>query len=188
MNYFIFEQNKLSLDKESILLIKEFATLWESTRNKTTGDSKGEQRKRAYREFTYMFLMYDWESPYKAFSTKDRHETSLDDSSLTVDEYNDKDFKLACVKYQKIQETRMLKLLQGMYKTIDELTLFLSTVDLQERDIDGKPIFNAKQISDTLAGVGKTVTSLDTVEAIVRKEKEGEGSKLRGDRKPGIMD
>ena len=82
----------------------------------------------------------------------------------------------------------MLKLLNGMYKTIDELTLFMNTVDLQERDVDGKPIFNAKQISDTIAGVGKTVTSLETVEAIVRREKEGDGARLRGDKKPGLFD
>jgi hypothetical protein len=188
MNYFLFEDNKLVLNKETILLIKEFDKLWELDRNKIPGDAKGTQRRRAFKEFTYMYLMYDWESPYKAFSDKDRHETSLSDSELTQEQLLDEDFKLACRKYCSIQETRMLKLLNGMYKTIDELTLFLSTVDLQERDIDGKPIFNAKQISDTIAGVGKTVTSLETVEAIVRREKEGDAAKLRGDRKPGTFD
>jgi hypothetical protein len=188
MNYFLFENNKLTLDKESILLIKEFGILWEATRNKTKGDAKGEERTRTFKEFTYMYLMYDWESPYKAFSDTERHETSLEDSGLTGKELSDEFFQAACRKYQRIQETRMLKLLNGMYKSIDELTLFLSTVDLQERDIDGKPIFNAKQISDTISGVGKTVTSLEAVEAIVRREKEGDAAKLRGDRKPGIFD
>lgn len=188
MDYFLFDNNKLTLNKEAILLIKEFAVLWEVSRNKIEGDAQGHLRKRAFREFTYMYLMYDWESPYKNFSDKDRHETSLDDSGLTNKQYNDELFKEACNKYVKIQDTRMLKLLQSMYKTIDELTLFLATVDLQERDIDGKPIFNAKQISDTIAGVGKTVTSLESVEAIVRKQKDGDKEKIRGDRKPGIFD
>lgn len=188
MDYFIFENNKLQLNKETILLVKEFATLWDAARNKMSGDAKGTDRRLCMKEFTYMYLMYDWESPYKAFSDKDRHETSLADSELNEKEYKDENFKLACRKYVSIQETRMLKLLNGMYKTVDELTLFLSTVDLQERDVDGKPIFNAKQISETLAGVGKTVTSLETVEAIVRREKEGDAAKLRGDRKPGIFD
>jgi hypothetical protein len=188
MDYFLFENNKLSLNREVILLIEEFAKLWEQDRNKTSSDKKGENRILTFKEFTYMYLRYDWESPYKAFSDKDRHETSLSDSGLTEDQVIDPDFRAACKKYQQIQDTRMLKLLNGMYKTVDELTLFLSTVDLQERDMDGRPIFNAKQISDTLAGVGKTVTSLETVEAIVRKEKEGDAAKLRGDRKPGLFD
>jgi hypothetical protein len=188
MNYFIFEGNKLTLDKESILLIKEFAELWDIDRNKINGDTRGYDRKRAFREFTYMFLMYDWESPYKQFTDKERHDTALADSELTNKQFNDEFFKAACKKYQQIQETRMLKLLQGMYRTIEELTLFMHTIDLQERDIDGKPIFNAKQISDTIAGIGKTVTSLETVEAIVRREKEGDGAKLRGDKKPGTFD
>ena len=188
MNYFTFENNKLALNKESILLINEFAVLWETDRNKINGDTRGYDRKRAFREFTYMFLMYDWESPYKHFTDKERHETSLADSELTNKQFTDEEFQKACKKYQQIQETRMLKLLNGMYKTIDELTLFMNTVDLQERDVDGKPIFNAKQISDTIAGVGKTVTSLETVEAIVRREKEGDGARLRGDKKPGLFD
>lgn len=188
MNYFLFENNKLTLDREIILLIKEFANLWEPARNKEPGDAKGTERRRCFREFTYIYLMYDWESPYKAFSDKDRHETSLADAAMADKDLLDETFRGASKKYREIQDTRMLKLLNGMYKTIDELTLFLSTVDLQERDVDGKPIFNAKQISDTIAGVGKTVTSLETVEAIVRREKEGDAAKLRGDRKPGTFD
>ena len=188
MNYFIFENNKLQLNKESILLIKEFAPLWDIDRNKINGDTRGYDRKRAFREFTYMFLMYDWESPYKQFTDQERHNDSLADSELTNKQFNDPLFVEACKKYQKIQETRMLKLLQACYKAVDELTLFYNTVDLQERDVDGKPIFNAKQINDTIASQGKTIISLESLEAIVRREKEGDAAKLRGDKKPGTFD
>lgn len=188
MDYFKFDDNKLSLNKEAILLIKDFAALWEVGRNKIEGDSQGLHRKRAFREFTYMYLMYDWESPYKNFSDRERHETALDDAGLTPKQFGDELFKAACKKYIDIQDTRMVKLLKGMNKTIDELTLFLSTVDLQERDVDGKPIFNAKQINDMLNSVGKTVTTLEQVEAIVRKQKEGGKERIRGDNTPGLFD
>ncbi len=188
MKYFLFEDNKLVLNKESILLVKEFADLWDTSRNRIEGDNRGYERKRAYKEFTYMFLMFDWESPYKAYTEKEKHEAASYDADMVQKDLDNELFKLACIKYQELQETRMLKLLNSMHKTIDELQLFFSTVDLQERDMEGRPIFNAKQVSDTIAGIGRTVVSLQTVESIVKQEKEGEESKLRGDKKAGLFD
>lgn len=188
MNVFLFENQKLTLNKEQILLIPEFATLWDASRNKIEGDARGLEKKRAFREFTYIFLMYDWGSPYTNFSDKERHETSLSDSMLTKKQFDDEEFKKAAKKYQEIQETRLYKLLRSSYKVVDELRLFYETVDLQERDIDGKPIFNAKQIMDSLNSLSKTLKSLEEVEEMVAKEREGEGSKLRGDATPGLFD
>lgn len=188
MDYFLFESNKVVLNKEAILLIKEFATLWDSTRNKIEGDTRGHEKKRAYREFTYMYLMYDWESPYKSYSDMERHQNAVSDSELTKKQFEDELFQTACKKYQDIQDTRMLKLLKSANRAIDEIRLFYENLDLQERDVDGRPIFNAKQVLDSLGGLGKTVLSLETLEAIVQKQKEGEGSKLRGDVMPGMFD
>lgn len=188
MNIFIFENQKLTLNKEQILLIPEFAALWHADRNKIEGDSRGLEKKRAFREFTYIYLMYDWGSPYTNFSDRERHETAMSDSMLTKKQIDDPEFKAACKKYQDIQETRLYKLLRSSYKVVDELRLFYETVDLQERDIDGKPIFNATQVMASLNGLSKTLKSLEEVEEMVAKEREGEGSKLRGDAKPGLFD
>lgn len=188
MKYFIFENGDLDLHKEEILLIKEFARLYEPMRNRIDGDTRGIQRKRAFREFTYMFLMYDWESPYINFSDRERHEAALSDSMLTDKFFKDEDFQLACKKYQEIQDTRMLKLLKSAYRACDELRLYFETVDLQERDMDGKFIVSAQSTMNTIAALGKTVKGLEDLESIVKKQREEGGAKLRGDVEPGMFD
>lgn len=187
MKIFIFENQKLVINKEEVLLVKEFNDLWETNRNKIEGDSRGIDKKRAFREFTYIYLMYDWESPYKNFSDTERKNTAIEDSSLTSKQLTDDKFLAACKKYQMMQDTQMLKLLKGAYRAIDELTLYYETIDLQERDGEGKPIFNAKQLLDSLSGLGKTIESIERLEEVVKKQREV-GSKLRGDVEPGMFD
>lgn len=188
MKIFIFESQKLALNKEEILLVKEFADLWDTNRNKMEGDTRGYEKKRAYREFTYIYLMYDWESPYKNFSEVERRATTIDDSSLTDKQLQDDKFLLACKKYAEMQDTQMVKLLKSAYRAIDEVRLFYETVDLQERDLDGKPIFNAKQLLDSLGGLGKTIQSVEALEEVVKKQKEANTKVLRGDVEPGMFD
>lgn len=188
MNIFLFENQKLTLNKESILLVKEFDELWDAQRNRIEGDNRGYDRKRAYREFTYIFLMYDWESPYKNFSEKERHEAALSDSELTDKQFKDDKFKAACKKYQEIQDTPQVKLLKSAYRMIDELRLFYELADLQERDEFGKHILNANQAVTSLANLGKMVLGLEDLEAVVRKQKEAGGKGTRGDVEAGLLD
>jgi len=132
--------------------------------------------------------MYDWESPYKNFSEKERRQIAIEDSLLTEKQLNDEVFIAACKKYQDMQDTPMVKLLKSSYRAIDEVRLFYEMVDLQERDGEGRPIFNSKQLLDSLAGLGKTIESVERLEEIVKKQKEVGGGKLRGDIEPGLFD
>jgi hypothetical protein len=188
MKLFIFENQKLTVNKEEVLLVKEFNELWDTNRNKIDGDNRGYEKKRAHREFAFIYLMYDWESPYKNFSERERRITAIEDSMLTDKQLQDEKFLAACKKYQEMQDTHMVKLLKSAYRAIDEIRLFYETIDLQERDGDGKPIFNAKQLLDSLSGLGKTIQSVEILEEVVRKQKESTVGKLRGDVEPGIFD
>lgn len=188
MKLFIVENRELVVNKDEVLLIREFGDLWEAQRNKMPGDIRGGERKLATREFTYIYLMYDWESPYKNFSDAERHTEALYDSQLTTKQFEDERLRKACVKYQSMQETHMSRLLKSAYRTIDELRLFYELVNLQERDEYGKPIHNAKQVLDSLGGLGKVVTSVEQLEEVVRKQKEASGKALRGDVEPGMFD
>lgn len=188
MNIFTFEDNKLQLNKPEVLLVKEFADLWEPMRNRIDGDKSGYDRKRAHKEFAYIFLMYDWESPYKNFSQQERHLTAVEDTGLTDKFLKDEKFLAACRKYQEMQDTIEVKLLNSAYKTCSELTLFYTNVDLQERDIDGRFILNHKQVMDSIAGLGKMVEGLERLQEVVRKQKEANAPKLRGDIEPGMFD
>jgi len=188
MDIFTFEDNRLQLNKTSILLVKEFAELWEPMRNRIDGDKSGYDRKRAYKEFTYIYLMYDWESPYKNFSEVERHLTAVEDCGLSKKFLEDEKFLAACRKYQDMQDTIEVKLLKSAYKSCTELTLFYTNVDLQERDMEGRYILNHKQVMDSIANLGKMVAGLEVLQEVVRKQKEANAPKLRGDIEPGMFD
>ena len=91
MQIFIFDNttNSLRIDDYSILLVKEFAKLWEPERNKCKEDKKGEQRIRAYKEFAYIYLVLDFKSPYFKYLERDKHEAALADSGLDESDLKD---------------------------------------------------------------------------------------------------
>lgn len=188
MDIFTLENQKLTINKETILLVSEFNVLWDASRNRIDGDTRGYERKRAFKEFAYMYLMYDWASPYRNYSEVERHQAALSDSQLSDKHYQDDKFKLACQKYQDLQDTPQLKLLKAAYRMCDELRLFYSIADLQERGEDGKHILNAKQAIDSIANLGKMVNGLDELEQVVKKQKESGIKQLRGGVEAGLLD
>ena len=175
MTIFIYDQVRmeLTLNEPEILLTKEFAALWSNERNITKEDPTGVKRKRAFKEFTYMYLMIDWQSHYSEFSEYERNEAAKADSGITEEEFNDPLFRAACRKYREIQESaRDIKLVRAAQNKADELIdYFNEGSDLQERDpISGKPVFKAKDIMGEMSMVGKVLDELDALEARVKKK------------------
>lgn len=188
MDLFTFEDYQIQLNKPEILLVKEFADLWETGRNKIDGDKRGGEKKRAFREFTYIYLVYDWKSPYSEYSEKEKIDAAISDSQLTAVQLKDEKFLAACKKYNDLQNSRIMKLLQSAYKSCDELRLYFDTIDLQERDpITGKPIYAARDLIASIANLGKTVEGLQELEYMVKKDKEKERG-LRGGQEAGMFD
>lgn len=189
MNLFIYEDYNLQLNKPEILLIKEFAELFTLKYNANTdGDKDGRKRLKAMRACTYIYLVYDWKSPYSEYSDSEKVEAALDDSKLSKKDIEDDLILEAAVKYKHLQETRTLKLLNDAYCMIDELRLYFRTTSLQERDPEtGKPIHSAKEAMSNLSALGKTVEGLQQLEYMVKKEQEKEKS-LRGNAEKGMYD
>ena len=125
MKFFLFDNstNSVVVNEPEVLLIKEFAALWNNDRNKTKGDPKGIKKTRAYRELTYIWLMLDWTSPYVDFDEQERHQECLKDAGLTEKEWNDPDFRAACRKYRELQNSsRALKLIKSAQGVVDKIT------------------------------------------------------------------
>ena len=190
MQIFIFDNltNTLRIDDYSILLVKEFAKLWEPERNKCKEDKKGELRIRAYKEFTYIYLVLDFKSPYFKYLEKDKHEAALVDSGLTEDDLKDKDFIAAYRKYQELQETDpILSLIKTAYHTIYKMRVHLDSIDFSEVDADGKPIYKPKDVIGDLTSISKIRTELQTLEELHKTNQEAE-AKVRGDVALGMLD
>lgn len=190
MQIFIFDNatNSLRIDDYSILLVKEFAKLWEPERNKCKEDKKGEQRIRAYKEFTYIYLVLDFKSPYFKYLEKEKHEAAMADSGLEEKDLKDQDFINAYHKYQEIQESDpILALIKTAYHTIYKMRVHLDSIDFSEVDADGKPIYKPKDVIGDLTSISKIRAELQTLEQLHKTEQEAAAA-VRGGVALGMMD
>lgn len=181
-------RKEVIVNEPDILLIKEFANLWTNDRNITKKDPTGKDKTKAFREFTYIYCAIDWGSPYKQYSEQERHEEALRDASLTQSEFDDEIFRQACRKYKAIQEeSKVGKLLKSYYDTISKMTIELDNMDLGERDLNGKPIWKAKDIMAEIANAAKMLDGIQQLEAKYKTEQEV-ASSLRGEQVAGYRD
>lgn len=189
MNLFTYENYQLQLNKPEIELIKEFGELFSLKYNAgVDGDKDGRKRMKAFRAFTYIYLVYDWKSPYSEYSDKEKIEAALVDSKLDEKDIQDERIVAAIIKYRSLQETRSLRLLTDAYHAIDELRLYFRTTSLQEKDPEsGKPIYAAKDLIANIAALGKTVEGLQQLEYMVKKEQEKEKG-IRAGATKGMFD
>lgn len=191
MNFFKYDKTSglVTLDVDEILLVKELNSLLEEERNKSKSDKTGVRKERAFKELTYIFLFFDWDSPYAQFAEQDRHEEAFNDSKLTKDEFDDPVFREACRKYDSLQNSSLeIRLLQAAMKAIDGQIYYLEHIDLQERDsVTGKPIFKSKDLIAEIKGCKDLITSLQDLKAQVKKGLQAE-STIRGDVKTGLFD
>ena len=191
MKFFLFDNsaNDVQINTPEVLLIREFAALWEPSRNKTKEDPKGSKRTRAFREFTYIWLMCDWASPYSDYTEQERHTEAMKDARLTEKEWTDPTFRAACRKYRELQNSsRSLKLIKAAQDVVDKITDYFETLDLQERDpVSGKPIFKTKDIMAELSNVSDVIDQLKTLEVLYKREQEQDNG-LMGNVEIGAFD
>jgi len=188
MELFIVNENmQAEINKADVFLIKEFKALFEVTRCKVPSDAKGVTKLRARKELVFIYLMYDWKTPYSEYSSKEKLDAAILDSGIDPKWIDDTILKAACQKYESMQDSRILRLLRSAYKAVDELRIYFDTLKLDERDLNGKPIFLTKNVLAEIAGLGKTVEGLQQLEFMVMKERE-KSTNLRGDQEPGLFD
>ena len=179
----------LKINEYEILLIKEFAALWDIERNKCKEDPKWTKRLRAWREFKYIWLFCDWKSPYQQYLERQKHDAAMEDSGLTQEEWDDPVFHAAVRKYMEIKDSsRILSLIKTAYRTLEKMRVSLDNIDLEERDNNSKPIFKAKDVLADIASIGVMADKLKELELNYKKDQMQSNAKNRGDVKPGFMD
>lgn len=166
MNVFIYDNgnNRLEINEPEILLIKEFKAL--SDRDKTKNKS------RLWKELTYIYLAIDWKSLYNQYSEQERHVEALSDSGITEEEFNDPLFREACRKYKALQDSnKSIKMLRAAMNAADQfIDYFTDIVDLNERDVNGKPVFTAEKVMKEVGMLNKVHEELTILENRVKKE------------------
>lgn len=172
----VFQYNsstgKVELEDGNLLLIKEFRDLMDDNRNKCKQDPTGKKHLRAFREFTYIWLALDWNSLYKDYTIKERHEEALKDGEITEKEWDDPTFRAACRKYRDLQNSsRAIKILHASERAVDRITDYFNSIDPQERDEQtGKPIWKVKDLQTEISNIPKLLEELQTMEQLVKRE------------------
>lgn len=188
MDLFMYNGTEVALNKPELILVPEFKAIWNDKRNKSTEDKKGEKKAWAYKVFTFIYLMYDWQSPYAEYEDSERKEVILEEQGLSNKEINTTEVKAAVEKYLVMQRSLKLELLLSAKRAARELILFFNTVSLTRTDeLTGKYLVNAKDVINNLQTVGKAVEGIDELINQVKKEREG-GKSFRGGSKPGTFD
>lgn len=191
MKFFIYDNDNgnIVLKDESILLISEFKALMSLQRNKSTSDKTGKNRELAFKEFAYIYLFFDWESPYFNLPEQERHEAALLDSGLSSQEFDDPEFRVACRKYDDLQNSSIsIRLLKAAMTSVETVIYYLTHVDVNERnEVDGKPIYKTKDLIAEIKGCKDLIIGLKELENQVKKEMEQE-SGLRGNVEAGYYD
>lgn len=190
MEIFIFDNvtNSLKINEYDILLVKEFAALWDKERNKCKEDKTGEKRLLAYKEFTYIYLTLDFKSPYFKYLEQDKHIAALSDSKLTESDLKNELFIAAYHKYDELQNTDpILSLIKTSYRTLYKTQIYLDSIDYTDTDNDGRPVHKPKDVMNDIATIGTLRSKLQELE-ILHKTNMAAASKVRGDINPGFME
>lgn len=164
--------NRIELNIPEILLVREFAELMKNERNICKEDKTGDLKLKAFREFTYIYLALSWKSLYSDYTEQERHQEALRDANLTEEEFNNPEFRAACRKFREIQDSnRSIKMLKAAQTTIDNfIDYFTTIVDFNERDANGKPVFQGKNIAGELSKLRELHEDLVSFENLVKKE------------------
>lgn len=183
MDFFVFDDvtNTLRINECPILLIKEFKTLWDKDRNKCKEDKTGNERLRAFKEFTYIYLMLDFKSPYYKYLEQEKHEAAMSDSGLTDEDLKNPEFIDAYNKYQEIlYSDPILSLIKTAYRTLYKTQVFLDSIDFTEIDDMGKPLYKPKDVMLDISTIGKMREALNELEE-KHKNSLSADSNVRGD-------
>ena len=191
MDFFQYDKvnDIIEIDDVGLILTKEFNALLDLKRNITKLDKTGKQKTLAFKEFKYIYLFFDWKSPYFSILEQDRHKEAMLDSGLTKEEFDNPLFREACRKYDEIQESNLsLQLLKAAQDATQELIHHLKTINLMERNEDtGVPIFKSKDLMSDLKNCKDVLVTLKELANQVKKDLDV-SSGLRGDVEEGMFD
>jgi hypothetical protein len=163
------------------LMLAPFAALWK--KDKTKG------KKKALAELSAVFFYADYKSDFSEILDEKEKLETIRGFIIGMDpEWEpDEKFHVAVDFYKERQETVSTMLLEDAKHGIKKVSKFLRDVDLQEKDENGKFVYDVKKINDTIGGLPKTVETIAVLERTVKKELQQKDN-LRGGHEKSLME
>lgn len=159
MKCFIYKDGRVQVDI-GILLVKEFAALWDRDKDQ------------ALQELKYIYLLesYDVQNPFKDYSDEERPDRVAD--NVFGRKYKpDKLVQAALVKFCELRDNRTsMRLLAAAKRAIEKVIQYFDTVDFTLTDDKGKPIHDINKLTKTLSGTGGLLKSFAELEEKVKMD------------------
>lgn len=159
------------------LLVPEFKAIWDRDKKK--------DKEKAIQELSYVYFATDYKSPYIQSADPDlTHNIVAKDFMKDPNYKPDKAIAAAIAKYIELQQTPSMRLLKASLKTISNLTSYLETINLHDRDKNDRPVYKPADVTSALKSIGPIIESLNKVKEQVEKE-VAQSATLRGRRLKG---
>ena len=169
---------KLEVEDE-LLLLKPFRELYKT--DKTKDKSK-------FIDFlTIVYYTYDPRSDYNYIINEElRLKEVCDSNGLKVPTFNKTEQD--CINlYKELTNTISTELLKSTKIAIDKVRLFLETVDLNQLDDKGKPVYTINSITSAIKQVPVLAKEVKEAEKQITKELE-EQARARGGNKKSLFE
>lgn len=179
MKLFVYKDYNLRISDEAYAL-RPFKRLVDRDRTK--------EKTKAMKELAYLYFMYDPRSDFSfEIIESDRDLRVKDSIGLETDWKPDKQVQEAIELYKYLTTTSSSLLLQDTRVIIDNIRNTFRSIDLTEKDANGKLVFNIGQVMTAVKQVPSLVKELTDAEKAVSKEIEDMGT-MRGMKQKTILE
>lgn len=152
--------------KPETLTIKVFRDIFNADKSK--------DKSKAYKDFSYIYHMCDYNSPYSNTVESDRSDRIIDE--VIAEKYTPDKLTLeGCKVYKELMETPTSKMLTVIKKKVNESIEFLDNLDINEDNI--------KMMQTLTKDFTSFMSSYKQLEDLVNKEKAGVNERIKGDKK-----
>lgn len=178
MRLLVSEDGYNVIPDPKIFLIMEFEKLRDSRKDLNT----------LTKELGYLYFMYHPESDFMDQTVESfRHIDVVKYLGLPSGYQPDQIMKQAIDAYLYLSQTSESKMLQTARKSVAKLEKQIDEIDLDERDKNGKPVWDLKKYQDVVKSMPETMASLQKVEDLYVRKKE-EAARLKGDKEAAIFE
>lgn len=187
MNIFTIRNGKLELDSDEILLIKEFARIYEN--------DKTEKKLDAFKKFKYIYQICDYKSlpNQEGFNDKEAHSFAVEVADLDINYKPEADVKAAIKIYKRIRYNVLRESVLELKRSFKTIIQVIASArkrledNLDSEDANNETVTASIDIIAKLLSLSNSLNSQiktlsETLRQIHKEEEKAKESEIRGDK------
>jgi hypothetical protein len=149
---------------------------------------KSKNKNKAFQEFAYIYWFCDYKPNFAGLPDNERHPLAVKEAGLPDNWTPDNDVKVAIAKYLERRDTDLVLLVKSAKGVVTKVRQYYDGLDFKEVDDKGKLVNNPQHVLASVAGLGKTVSSLDELEKKIKVQDYEVTNKQRGGGRKGAFE